>query len=268
MLFNSITTKKDLFYWVLGLAIYSYFITTKQLSKSKELVDYIGFAATILSIVLAIIAIIYSFIQTLTTDGAIEKLDKSAKRIEKITDGFMTIQELPNKIDSSVNKLVDISEDFQKIQETVISMQQTVCGIEKSVSDSNVRLGEFVEQFGGNSTGKIDAESLDKAKIAEIVTNSTGRYGIAILYYLFLCSEKKISLNLAEFGKKVLNNDNFFKTAQGYLAPIRALGLLKINFKKKEVIILKELKNAIEAIEEKKRENYQKIEEFVNQSDE
>lgn len=56
-------TVKDYVYWMFGLVIIILYLLTLKITENSEVVDYISFAATLISILLAIIAIVYAYQQ-------------------------------------------------------------------------------------------------------------------------------------------------------------------------------------------------------------
>lgn len=58
-------TKKDLGYWILILVLAIITILTWRLGDNPDVIGYLGFGGTIASILLAVVALIYSFFRPL-----------------------------------------------------------------------------------------------------------------------------------------------------------------------------------------------------------
>lgn len=83
--------------------------------KNNEMVSYIGFAGTLISIILSVIAIIYAFAQTMLSSSFISSLQDAAKRIFETTDRFNDAQSaFKASIDKLEKKVSDFHTDLQK----------------------------------------------------------------------------------------------------------------------------------------------------------
>jgi hypothetical protein len=127
--------KRDFFYIVGFLVIAIIFIISGRLSDNVNVVDYVGFAGTIVSILLAVIAIIYSFYQSSTYENVNNKLDNSAQKIKNATEKLSNVSEIKSVLDTFQNEVGDMKgsiEDLKKIVNT----------IDSGVSSINEKWGE------------------------------------------------------------------------------------------------------------------------------
>lgn len=111
--------KRDFFYIVGFLVIVIISITSERLSDNINVVDYVGFAGTIVSILLAVIAIIYSFYQSSTYENSTQKLDTTANKIEQITN--------------ELSEVAEISGNIKYLKETVDKINNIVTNIEANL---------------------------------------------------------------------------------------------------------------------------------------
>ncbi|HDR4424675.1 TPA: hypothetical protein QCP92_000210 [Bacillus cereus] len=95
--------KKDLAYWLIIIILFAVSTYTYKYSSNDDVITHWGFAGTIVSIILAIIAIVYTFFDNFTSKSSHQKLEESADRIKDIT----------KKLDS--NNLVDSSNKIEEI---------------------------------------------------------------------------------------------------------------------------------------------------------
>lgn len=100
--------KKDLSYWIVILIVNMIWIITVRLGDNADVINYISFGGMILSGVLAIIAIIYTFFVNAINVSANEKLADSAAKIEAVT-------EILNYSGLQLSSTVDSIEDLKKL---------------------------------------------------------------------------------------------------------------------------------------------------------
>lgn len=92
-----------------------HFWSTKAMS-SDEMVSYVSFAGTLVSTILAVLAIIYSFIQSASQQTSSEIISREVYRLQDIVDAvnFSTA-----KVNDSLEKLPSIIEHLEQIPHTV-----------------------------------------------------------------------------------------------------------------------------------------------------
>ncbi|MEN6350526.1 MAG: hypothetical protein ABFD08_14160 [Syntrophomonas sp.] len=108
--------KKDMFYWILILGLIVVYLIQHNYGSNAPLVEHIGFAGTLISIILAVLAIIYSYFQNFTTTSSTEKLIDSANRIENVT----------NTIQSATSELASTSEQITQLEGLLKQVEQDV----------------------------------------------------------------------------------------------------------------------------------------------
>lgn len=87
--------KKDFWYSITILVLIISGLTAFYFGgEGSNMVSHVGFAGTIVSILLAVIAIIYSFYQSSTYESATYKLDTSAQKIEVATNQLSNVSEV------------------------------------------------------------------------------------------------------------------------------------------------------------------------------
>ena len=106
--------KRDFFYIVSFLIILMIGVVSGRLSDNANVVDYVGFAGTIVSILLAVIAIIYSFYQSSTYENSTQKLDITANKIEQITNELSKVAEISGNLKETVDKINNIVTNIEE----------------------------------------------------------------------------------------------------------------------------------------------------------
>ncbi|CEO04823.1 Uncharacterised protein [[Clostridium] sordellii] len=144
-------TKKDMAYWFVILLFFIIFWVSSYLYNDTDLVSYIGFSGTIVSIFLGIIAIIYSYFQT--SDNAytqkelsktLDELNKASTNITTSVDKFSSLEskvlslsaDLKNTLDIINVMREDLKDNFEKTNKNIESVIQThTINSSSSVSD-------------------------------------------------------------------------------------------------------------------------------------
>lgn len=110
-------TTKDFVYWIIGLFIVIIYLLTLKLTKNSEVVDFISFAATIISIILAVVAMVYAYLQgnqssknNTETQSALTEIKTHVSGIGQLkTDialsnqGIKDVKDLTHKLSREVN---------------------------------------------------------------------------------------------------------------------------------------------------------------------
>ncbi|MBA9029456.1 hypothetical protein [Peribacillus huizhouensis] len=197
-------TKKDLGYWILILIGLICIILTLKLSDNASAVDYIGFAATLTSLLLSVVAIIYSFYQNSTYTSTSEKLESSANKIKKITRELAAVSEVRSILE-------EMKLESQNFNHSLISLQQVVSTIENGVSEvkgnlSNANLAMF-QQFDKESSKQSSSE-INFINF-EAFLNSLNSYSVMTFYLHLQIHNRKLKLNSREFLEWYIRNFTF-----------------------------------------------------------
>ncbi|PFD01867.1 hypothetical protein CN995_10120 [Bacillus cereus] len=162
--------KKDLAYWLIIIILFAVSSYTYKYSSNDAVITHWGFAGTIVSIILAIIAIVYTFFDNFTSKSSHQKLEESADRIKDIT----------KKLDS--NNLVDSSNKIEeiglKLEAITSKMDKQLESINNGINDMHNNTSRSFSQFNkklddhlglkaqninnsGNKKGNIYQDSVD-----------------------------------------------------------------------------------------------------------
>ncbi len=136
--------KKDLAYWLIIIILFAVSTYTYKYSTNENVIAHWGFAGTIVSIILAIIAIVYTFFDNFTSKSSHQKLEESADKIKNIT----------KKLDS--NNLVDSS---NKIEEIGLKLEAITSKMDKQLESINNGINEMqnnTNQNFSNFNKKLD----------------------------------------------------------------------------------------------------------------
>ncbi|MCS5501909.1 hypothetical protein NY607_12310 [Lysinibacillus sp. A4] len=139
---------KDLLYWLLIICLGSISLFTYQYRGNSEVIDHWGFAGTIVSIILAVVAIGFTLFQTLSSNLSSEKIADSAIKIEQVT------QNLDSKA---------LSESSQVMIESAEFLRTKINLIEDKLNSINI-VQETLNEIAASSFGKgpsTDSDSLN-----------------------------------------------------------------------------------------------------------
>ncbi|AKP75272.1 hypothetical protein AS52_00251 [Priestia megaterium Q3] len=191
--------KRDFFYIVGFLIITIIFIISGRLPHEADIVDYVGFAGTIVSILLAVVAIIYSFYQSSTYENVNSKLDNSAHKIEKATQELSDVSEIKGLIDEFKDEVSEIKTSMVGLNEVVSTIDNQVTHINKNWEETKTNIMKTVTV---NKEVSVENESfLTKEYFEKLLGNG----GILQIYSLYVIDRKLASNN------KVIDLNKFNK---------------------------------------------------------
>lgn len=181
--------KKDLLYWLLIICLGTISLFTFRYKDATELISHWSFAGTIVSIILAVVAIGFTLFQTLSSNLSSEKIAVSAEKIEKATF------DLDIDILKQSGKVMIDSATFLKEKISVIEDEL------KSINNVQKSLSESISNFGINYTTDTEIETKNKNLID--ITSFVEKVVPELPYYtkLFVYTSFRLSV-LSNYNKK------------------------------------------------------------------
>lgn len=148
-----------LFQWLI------HFWSTEALSSSA-IVDYVSFAGTLVSTILAVLAIIYSFIQSASQQTTSEVISREVHRLQSIVSDVNTST---SKVNESLEKLPQIIEQLENIPSTV---SETINQGVSPLAQSNGMITNMLSQLiSGSISGSLlvasEAKKIDKSNTGD-----------------------------------------------------------------------------------------------------
>lgn len=131
--------KKDLLYWLLIICLTAISGITYQYSGDKDALSHWSFAGTIVSIILAVVAIGFTLFQTLASNLSSEKIAVSAEKIEKASNG-LNAEEL-NKAGEIITR---VSSDILNFNET---LQNQIHQLNEELTSMKNEQKEYYSKF-------------------------------------------------------------------------------------------------------------------------
>ncbi|MGR5904429.1 hypothetical protein ACT7DI_01225 [Bacillus paranthracis] len=153
--------KKDLIYWLVIVMVCAISHYTYKYKDSGELISHWSFGGTIVSIILAIIAIVYTFYDNFTSKSSAQQLENSAGKIRDITEKLDS-----SHLVNSSNKIEEISVQLEIIMKNMDNKMKDISTELTTIRGMNTqKFSDFtmkLEEIGVT----LNTRSDDKAKIA------------------------------------------------------------------------------------------------------
>jgi hypothetical protein len=192
-------------YWILILVLIIVFISTVRLADNAQAIDYFGFAGTLVGIILAVVALIYSFYQSTTYVGANEKLDISANKIERVTESLdETNEHITRQLNGTMSEMKDslkhtlntvnqgffqISASMQEQLDQNAIMRSSLDKVHETVQETKYNLASVLEMSNG-----VTKEEPSVNELKNFITYYVQFQGIfQSLFLYYLIEIKKIN---------------------------------------------------------------------------
>ena len=214
------------------------YILTGVGEVSRVILDQISFASTISSILLSVIAIIYSIVSGSNGANLYVKTEEVSKQIgETLSDlkALGTTVEKLEKIPDDIEKhLRELKEQMQRMEEI---SKQTSQQLNQEVTPKIDRLlskevGGLVN--GGDSSGARDLKdpSKERETIFRHYISQSSFYGGLVLLGCCYAGKKKGKIDLKEMTSKILGEESIsiLWYLLGYAIASSALGILDVEF--------------------------------------
>ncbi|MDA2210236.1 hypothetical protein [Bacillus cereus group sp. MYBK195-1] len=150
--------KKDLIYWLIIVMVCAISHYTYKYKDSGQLISHWSFGGTIVSIILAIIAIVYTFYDNFTSKSSVQQLENSAGKIKDITEKLDS-----SHLVNSSNKIEEISVQLEIIMNSMDTKMKGISTELSTIRGMNAQnFSDFttkLEQLGLNLTSKNDNEN-------------------------------------------------------------------------------------------------------------
>ena len=165
--------------------------------KGNEIVSYVSFAGTITSVILSVVAIVYSFIQSASSATHSQRLSDISSRIEDTVD---TLTDSRTKISGAVEALDKTNKAIGESVETLQTLPSRFERVESEVNKVGGDLSVALTRMSGlqGPSDKSDSPSADPVTIVDRL----GSTGLAILY-LYVCTARDSKLHLVDAIRKV-----------------------------------------------------------------
>jgi uncharacterized membrane protein (DUF485 family) len=221
------SSKKDYWHIVTVLAMLIVVLIIQLSFNDGMFTAKLEMASTLISIVLAVIAIVITLTEGTKNARANDEILSSSEAIKNST------QELTG-ISNELKNIYNLTTEIQHIKSAVISMQETA--VTKSDIEDMLNSAKTSLQLNQENEIVLDALKFDKVEVCKIVIlNLKGEYGLIsklILGIAYINQEQQLNIHVAEIASSIaemfkreegkINNSNYFVGIT-----IGMLGLLK-----------------------------------------
>lgn len=213
------------------------YILTRVGDVSRAIFDQISFASTISSILLSVIAIIYSIVSGSNGANLYVKTEEVSKQIGEtlsdLRDLSTTVEKLEKIPDDIEKHLRELKEQMQRMEEI---SQQTSQQLNQELTPKIDRLSKEVGGLvnGGDSSGARDLKgpSKERETIFRYYISRSSFVGGLMLLGCCYARKKKEKIDLKEITSKILGLENpmILGYVPGYIMASNALGILNVEF--------------------------------------
>ena len=214
------------------------YILTGEEPASSAVFDQISFASTISSILLSVIAIIYSIVSGSNGANLYVKTEEVSKQIgETLSDlkelgtTVEKLEKIPDDIEKHLRELKEQMQRMEEIsQQTSQQLNQEVTPkIDKILSE---KVGGLVN--GGDSSGARDLKgpSKEREAIFRDYISRSSFYGGLVLLGCCYAGKKEEKIDLKEMTSKIVGKESIsiLWYLLGYAMASNALGILNVEF--------------------------------------
>lgn len=180
-----------------------------------KLLDYLNFALTLASLLLAVLAIVYAVFSTSTMDKSLSELGKTTEDINDVAGNLSSAAE---KLGLEIKQILDMGPGW------TTGLAKTQSAIEE-LRDITLSKGASVTATEQSSERPVVERGERAAEFSEFFTNSS-LIGQFVLYAAAICHERDRALDLQELGAAGLATANY-DYLWAYLVASSAAGYLR-----------------------------------------
>lgn len=188
-------------YWIIGILLFIIvLLLTKHYGADEETVSYIGFAGTLISIILAVIAIIYSFYQSSVYDNSTRSLNESSIRIKKLVKDVSISF---NKLSSSIENINELKLITKSLENSIKVIEEVSCDIQGGVNETKEEIKYIKNKFTlFDNTEKNTINSNQIIYSEDQIKNIMSSF--VFVHRIVLCALYKAYIHKKEFNLRAL----------------------------------------------------------------
>lgn len=174
--------KKDLLYWLIIICLGTISIFTFKYREASEVIDHWGFAGTIISIILAVLAIIYTYYQSATTVDSTKRLERSTKKVHKATT---RVEEATKELESNNVKQI-VLELEEKIKFIILEMKNE---LNKEINSNFSSLSDLIfnNTEDTSNDNKLELKGVDwKGYFDKNIIQKLSMEGLVFIYIYYI----------------------------------------------------------------------------------
>lgn len=182
---------------------------------NKDVLDFMSLASALVSIILAVITIIYSFVVNSQTAGQIDKLTKTSKSLQTAsTKAVESAKDMKNAAQQVVEASKLYDETAKSLDSNIQKILEKVLGIDRKLGTSD----NYEDKGNPDSNPKYtDNDYSDFCERISFV-------GCMLLYACYKIEETNIELKI---GDVFTNDDAMYHL--GFAVALKAIGLISVS---------------------------------------
>ena len=198
---------------LIAVLIFSYAFYTE-----KKVLDFISLASALVSIILAVITIIYSFVVNSQTAGQIDKLTKTSKSLQTAsTKAVESAEVMKNAAQQVLNASTSYKDTAYSLQKNI----QTILDTMQHVDQTTNKLLES-QEINNKFNEKDLKYGLNETMVNNFIELSSPR-GNVLMYACIKACDKHAVLMLED-----IMEDNSLDYCRGFLIAAKSAGLFKL----------------------------------------
>ncbi|HGY5243948.1 TPA: hypothetical protein ACNU2W_000071 [Aeromonas salmonicida subsp. pectinolytica] len=158
-----------------------HFWSTEALSSSA-MVNYVSFAGTLASTILAVLAIIYSFVQSASQQTTSETISREVHRLQSIVS---EVNASTSKVNESLEKLPLITEQLENIPSTV---SETINQGVSPLTQSQDKINNMLSKLMSGSESSLVTNKEKGTDIVDTVDEGVNKFTVIPALSLGICA--------------------------------------------------------------------------------
>ena len=224
------------FYVTLILSLSIIALVTNDWTKLQGFTEYLNVAATVTSLVLGLLAIIYAFVSTGAMNQFLGSIQGSTSAINRIAgemrETLITGQEVQSRADTRTEELHNLAQSLAVSLSSLDESTQSLCGKVESIPTQLTALQETITSSSNTSqtSGNSDVSAvLWTSDHVALFLKKASQYGLVALRGIIFAKDRGEYLDVAKLDDVAL-----FMYGYGYLLALQATGLIKLEYPGKE----------------------------------
>lgn len=186
---------KDVLYWLFMVCLVTIIVLTYKYSNNEAALNHWSFAGTIVSIILAVVAIGFTLFQTLASNLSSQKIEVAADKIEKASSGLDSSElEKAGKVINNVSE--NILNHNERLMNQVHKLNEEIKSFKTEHSTQYTKLNQMLSNsYGSNGeTQENQLVSLSKDEFIERFFKKIPKFHRFYLYSLLRFTEENIPI--------------------------------------------------------------------------
>lgn len=162
-------TKKDMAYWMFFLIIIGILWGSSHIYENKTFSEYVSFSGTVTSILLGLVAIIYSFFQSADNASTKESLQGVLNELKDVSEDIKDHTDKVNKINKDMiemsKSILDTSEKVSQmtgsINKSIYILNERLANVERKIEKTNMSIENLGKKSFQSGDWKITSDEIN-----------------------------------------------------------------------------------------------------------